>query len=165
MIGVFIPVGCGNRRDRPGYVVTESGCWEWVGNRSRGYGRVSNGKGRYVVAHRYIWEQFNGALPSALELDHLCRNTACVRPDHMEPVTPRVNVLRSNGLAGINARKSHCPKGHRLVATSYDPSRRHCPTCRANRDWSIEYKRRKAKRQAHALNLSRDLAAGGNDGE
>jgi hypothetical protein len=39
----------------------------------------------------------------------LCRVTLCVRPDHLEPVTPKVNTNR-----GINheVTVTHCPKGH-----------------------------------------------------
>lgn len=37
----------------------------------------------------------NGPLPPGLELDHLCRNKSCVRPDHLEAVTHRENMRRA----------------------------------------------------------------------
>lgn len=46
------------------------------------------------------------------EIDHLCRNRKCLNPDHLEVVTPRVNNMRSNSIAAINNRKTHCLNGH-----------------------------------------------------
>lgn len=64
-------------------------CWEWTGNREAGYGRIGN-----RLAYRVMYERERGAVPHGLELDHLCRNRACVNPDHLEPVTRTVNVRR-----------------------------------------------------------------------
>lgn len=47
------------------------------------------------MAHRVYWERENGPVPSGLELDHLCRNPTCVRPDHLEAVTHAENIRRS----------------------------------------------------------------------
>lgn len=108
-------------------------CWTWRGSRqSAGYGLFSIA-GLTVYAHRAAWELLRGPIPSGLEIDHLCRNRACVNPDHLEPVTTRVNSLRSDNLGGVNARKTHCPKGHPYDEpnTWVDKSnRRHCRTCR-----------------------------------
>jgi hypothetical protein len=71
----------------------ESKCWIWTGNlNDRGYGLVSGMKSR--LAHRAFWIEKNGPVPDGLELDHLCRNRACVRPDHLEPVTHKENMVR-----------------------------------------------------------------------
>lgn len=84
---------------------------------------------RTVVSHRLVYERLIGPIPAGMELDHLCRNRACINPAHLEPVTPRVNVLRSNGLAARQANRSACPRGH-----AYDivdsRGRRRCRTCR-----------------------------------
>ena len=46
-----------------------------------------------------------------LELDHLCRNKLCVNIKHLEVVTNKENVIRSE--CGIhNKLKTHCPYGH-----------------------------------------------------
>ena len=94
-----------------------SGCWLWsAATDPRGYGRLRVGNtrtGRTMVwAHRVVWELLVGPIGAGLQIDHLCRNPACVNPAHLEPVTPQVNTLRGNSLSAIRARRTHCPRGH-----------------------------------------------------
>ena len=87
-------------------------CMPWPGAMStKGYGRISIGPKIYN-AHRVIYENIKGAIPTGLVLDHLCRNRACVNPSHLEPVTTRVNLLRGTGATARNAVKTHCKYGH-----------------------------------------------------
>ena len=85
---------------------TPSGCWVWTGPLdSDGYGKAS-ADGRSVIAHRWLWTLLRGALPPEQHLDHLCRNRACVSPDHLEPVSCGENLRR-----GHLARRTHiCPE-------------------------------------------------------
>jgi hypothetical protein len=64
------------------------------------------------MVHRWVYEQLVGPIPAGLVLDHLCRNPACVRPMHLEPVTQQENILRGQGLAAANAVKTECSRGH-----------------------------------------------------
>ena len=89
-------------------------CWLWTGTRaSTGYG-IFYINGKNIGAHRFIYELLIGPIPLELELDHLCRNRACVNPFHLEVVTHRVNVLRGEGPTARNAAKTHCLRGHSL---------------------------------------------------
>lgn len=90
-------------------------CWNWKGAIKKeprgGHARIAVG-GKAKLAHRMVYEIFYGKIPQELEIDHLCRNRRCVNPLHLEAVTHRENVLRGEGFAAKNAKKTHCPKGH-----------------------------------------------------
>lgn len=121
MIGVFVQVAEPTRYyPRPrGYIVCESGCWEWVGRpATNGYARLHI-NGRHHYAHRFVYETAIGPIPEGRTLDHLCRNKMCVRPDHLEPVTDTENVLRGNGLGARNSRKTQCALGHPLTPSPF----------------------------------------------
>lgn len=113
------------------------GCWEWTAAKlASGYGsfRANN---RAYVAHRYAYERLIGLVPDGLQLDHLCRNRACVNPHHLEPVPQSVNVLRGISLPAINARKTHCSRGHEFTPENTyrrpsSPTYRACRECRAS---------------------------------
>lgn len=124
--------------------VMDSGCWTWVGAKTRGgYGHINIG-GKMLRAHRYSYTIMFGPIPSGLELDHICRNRACVNPVHLEAVTTRENSLRGDSPAAKNAKKIYCPKGHTydLVNTYLYKNMRHCRACRKRRMWEWEMARR-----------------------
>jgi hypothetical protein len=118
------------------YRPTMWACWEWTGGLlTTGYGQFGTRKypPRTRLAHRVAYELVNGDIPQGLDLDHLCRNRACVNPAHLEPVTRRVNLIRGNGTVGLNARKMHCKRGHPFDADNTyfnPPTIRQCKTCR-----------------------------------
>ena len=76
-----------------------SGCWMWLGQTNQwGYGHfrrtLAPGQHRTVKAHRFAYTLLVGPIPAGLTLDHLCGRRACVRPDHLEPVTNAENLRR-----------------------------------------------------------------------
>lgn len=126
----------------------ETGCWNWTGPFSRGYGFIQDGARKRYQAHRFVYEQVVGPIPDGKEIDHVCRNTKCVNPDpgHCEPVTHAVNVQRGN--AGIaNALKTHCKRGHEFTPeNTYDNhGHRGCRECQ--RTQVREYMREKRRRE------------------
>lgn len=118
----------GGRQPKPDIVYDGSGCWLW--NREidgKGYGMYRMPDQSVKRAHRVIYEQRRGPIPTGLELDHLCRVKRCVNPDHLEPVTHAENVRRAG------AAKTHCLRGHLYVPmTTYRSPNggRSCQTCR-----------------------------------
>ena len=115
-------------------------CWIWrAGLKNDGYGNFQYG-GRLnktqVQAHRVAYILTKGDIPEGLQLDHLCRNRACVNPAHLEPVTCQINLLRGQTTTAANSRKSHCPQGHEYTPENtylYErqPGRflRYCKAC------------------------------------
>ena len=113
-------------------------CWIWTGAKTgSGYGVIT---GEYnsatkkcpaVLAHRYSYLIHNGELPE--ELDHVCFNTDCVNPHHLEAVTHAENMRRSDMKRGIRSAKTHCPKGHPYSGKNLfyraSRNRRECRTC------------------------------------
>lgn len=123
-------------------------CWEWTGTRGPdGYGQVARGRRSegLAAAHRIAYELEVGPIPEGLQLDHLCRNRACVRPDHLEPVTQQENIRRGQGGA-CWAAKTHCLQGHPYSGENLVriDGRRRCRTCM--RAWSRAHDRRRRAR-------------------
>jgi len=114
-----------------------SGCWVWTASLNRGYGELgimTNGKPRNYKAHRLAWEWLRGPIPEGLVVDHLCRNRACVNPDHLELVTNEENIRRGMWQPVVNVTKTECIHGHELAGDNVyrPPSRpnvRQCKTC------------------------------------
>lgn len=108
-----------------------SGCWYWMGRVVHGgYGSVSIGHSSFL-AHRASYELYNGRIGEGLTVDHLCRNRLCVRPEHLEAVTQRENVMRGEGLAAQEARRTHCSRGHPFNGENLGIDRRGHRWCRA----------------------------------
>lgn len=112
-------------------------CWTWVAAiANTGYGVMNDGT-HVVGAHR-LSILFSGIdIPQGMHVDHLCRNRPCVRPSHLEVVTPRENTMRSNCPSSRNSKKTVCSEGH-----SFDDRNtyirksgaRQCRICSQNRN-------------------------------
>ncbi len=125
------------------------GCWEWQGTDNRhGYGQLRLGS-RYPMAHRSMYELFRGPIPDGLVIDHLCRNTRCVRPSHLEPVTSAVNSQRGRNSA-LREWPTHCQRGHEFTTenTIPDPKwpqSRVCRRCKYDRNRESEARMRERR--------------------
>lgn len=132
-------------------------CFRWTGSHDKdGYGRIRV-NGRQTGVHRVVSEAEVGPIPDGLVIDHVvsrgCVHRDCVRIDHLEPVTVRVNSLRGNTLNAMNAAKTACYKGHPFdSANTYwrSDGKRHCRSCKRN--WQRE---RAAARQAEPPDVPR----------
>lgn len=126
-----------------------TGCWNWTASTRSGYGAFGV-QGRILGAHRVAYERWSGKIPDGLHIDHLCRNTRCVNPDHLEAVTQAENTRRGalchaspyfNRDDHVNWRDlaTACRKGHEYTPESYSMQRlrdgseyRRCKVCEKN---------------------------------
>jgi len=110
-----------------------TGCWFW-GTGTRTYGSFywkRRNKGAHVVSYKVLTGR---RVRKGRHVDHLCCQTLCVNPAHLEAVSLVTNVMRGNSPVACNARKSACHKGHQLVQRKSPSGRvwRICLIC--NRD-------------------------------
>ena len=109
-------------------------CWNWTAALNPdGYGSFRTPKGT-TLPHRISYELLVGPVPRKLELDHLCRNRRCLNPSHLEPVTHRVNFLRSPMQFGGRHGALTCQRGHNDWVQHPSNSGRKCRACRQERD-------------------------------
>lgn len=117
-------------------LIPETGCRLWTGALDRdGYGVITLPQPKRArKAHRVAYEVFVGLIPAGAEIDHRCRMRSCIEPTHIEPVTHRVNVLRSDHWAARQAAQTHCRRARHPLSGSnlYVPPSggRACRACR-----------------------------------
>lgn len=97
-------------------VATESGCLEWQGQVKGNYPVVRVGT-RESAVHRLVLEAKLKASLGSQAAHHICANSRCVNPQHLQPVTHRENV------AEMLARTSYLSR----IAELEDALREVCP--------------------------------------
>lgn len=112
------------------------GCWEFTGALQRGYGVVGTTANKTARAHRVVYEAEVGPIPPGMTIDHLCLNTRCVNPAHLEVVSRSENARRQaaagrhhGGAPGRD--KTHCPQGHEYDGANTHRRPNGWRTCRA----------------------------------
>lgn len=132
-----------------------NGCWiSGYSVASHGYAQIGwndGPAGRHVfLAHRAVWERFNGPVPSRMTLDHRCRQRRCVNPNHLRLLENFENGRRTHGM---DWRVGECANGHPNSMLADDPHRRdklgnprvgkRCSECKkvyANRrNWKVRH--------------------------
>lgn len=84
------------------YTVVDRGfvtpCFVFNGKKGNDRYAVVRLGGREIYAHRAMYEQEVGPIPTGHHIDHLCRVTRCIRPSHLEAVTPTENRRRGSNI-------------------------------------------------------------------
>ena len=146
-------------------------CWIWTGEIThKGYGRARLADRKAKAAHRMSWELSTGLpWPEGKISRHTCDNPPCVNPAHIIPGTIAENNAdmwersRQAGPPAVNAKKTHCIRGHELSGDNVFEQvggKRGCKECRRQRDRD----KGPARKHARALydkkrNLKRKAAA------
>lgn len=132
----------------------DSGCWNWARSTRRSgnfsYGKIKSSKdGKQLLSHRALYSATVSEIAADMTIDHLCRNTLCVNPAHLEPVSMKENILRGYGPAAINARMATCAEGHEFKMVNWaGRKQRACMTCRAIRQ-KVRDKSNRAQKNAY----------------
>lgn len=89
-------------------------CWTWTkALTAGGYGNFFV-EGKRPYAHRVSFSISIGPIPQGMKIDHMCHNTACVKPAHLRLATHKQNMENQSGLTSVNK------SGHRGVAWMKD---------------------------------------------
>jgi hypothetical protein len=124
----------------PEFVIDDSGCWVWQ-RRKDDFGYAMRPKGGYRSERVHIqnYEEKYGPVPTGKELDHLCRNRACINPEHLEPVPHVVNVRRGRAAkvkeSDVLAIRANKVSTHRQLAERFGVNRSTIRKIRYGKTW------------------------------
>lgn len=132
-------------------VVRGPNCWTLVDGRMQiGYRSIWNPEMRHLTyGHRASWLLHRGPLTHGLEIDHLCKNKACVNPEHLEEVSHATNSRRHLGWTEAACSAGHAMSGDNVYLWR---GKRSCKTCN-------EERRRMAMKDPRRARLHRESQA------
>lgn len=116
------------------YEVMSCGCWEW--NKTyhlNGYPAQRNYNKRPVSPHKIALLERGREIPPHWHVDHLCMNTRCVNPEHLDAVPSKVNGKRRRLANILFGWSTHCNRGHLMddmnTIWRSNGTGRQCRTC------------------------------------
>lgn len=116
-------------------VKQKNGCWVWTGaTNDKGYGSIRVDNYRHRGVHILSYEWYYGEILPGLDIDHICRNRACVNPRHLQVLSHAENV-RLIWERNPHVRPTHCSHGHELSGANVTVTgkRWRCRTCARGR--------------------------------
>lgn len=130
-------------------------CWAWPKVSTNGYGYLYI-SGKINYAHRVTMALSGRAVKKGMHTDHLCRNTTCCNPDHLEEVTPKENNIRALWAHSGLKRTDFCKRGHAFETSAYIDPRgfKRCDICRRDRSATAEV--RAAAKISNAKSVARN---------
>lgn len=130
-------------KDDDYYEVNNNNCWIFKGGLCKGYGVIER-FGKTMSAHRYFYIKYKGNIQNKLQIDHLCRNTKCVNPEHLEVVTHTENMRRiiSNKISKelsdkIRILYKKSDYSQREIGLMYDVHQSHISRIISNKRWNL----------------------------
>src|SRR5215468_5119985 len=129
-----------------------TGCWVWTGAHTnhpkRPYGIMRINR-RNITAHRVAYTLLIGEIPLGLDVHHDCRNTLCCNPEHLHPVTRKVNLNIGFKPGPAHHKKTHCKHGHEFTPENTGTYKRYergggryCKQCACDRQKKLYWKTR-----------------------
>lgn len=99
--------------DRLRFRIDDGGCHVWTGALCDGGYAMMTIKNVARRVHVVVYEHHHGAVPAGLEIDHQCRNRACINERHLEAVTHQVNAVRGERWHKISEMDDSAPLSDR----------------------------------------------------
>lgn len=94
--------------------VSATGCWEYQGCKTEGYG-IALISGKKHLVHRLAYETKHGVvLPDNLLVCHQCDNPSCINPEHLFPGTLQDNMTDAK-IKGRKVKKMSAEKIARML--------------------------------------------------